>query len=344
MKKIGINGLGRIGRTSLRVWWQYHRQEVSLNMINTSGSMDVDGWANLLKYDTNYGPFQGEIRYEQLKTSKEATPEDSLIGYIYLNDHKIAITAQRDPALIPWGQYGIETVLESTGAFLDTKTAGGHLTGGAQKVIISAAAKDKDIPLYVLGVKGDDGSHNITSNASCTTNCSAPIIMIMNREFGIEKAMLNTTHSYTDDQNLQDNSHKDPRRSRNAARNIVPTTTNAATAVAEVVPEVKGIFDGVSMRVPTSTGSISDIVMLLKRNVTIEEVNAALIKASEGELKGILAVTNDPVVSSDIVGRRESSIVDLELTNVVADNLVRVVSWYDNEFGYCNRLVEQACA
>lgn len=344
MKKVGINGLGRIGRTSLRVWWQFHRNEISIDMINTSGSMDVEGWANLVKYDTNYGPFDAQIRTEKVKSAKEAVPGDNIIGYIFLDDHRITITAGRDPAQIPWGENGIDTVLESTGVFTDTPHASAHLTGGAKKVIISAPAKDAETPLYVLGVKGDDGSKQVTSNASCTTNCAAPVMMVLSREFGIEKAMLNTTHAYTDDQNLQDNSHQDPRRSRNAAQNIIPTSTGAAKAVGEVVPAIKGIFDGVSMRVPVSTGSLSDMVMIFKRDVTIQEVNDALIKASENELKGILAVTYDPIVSHDIVGRRESSIVDLALTNVVGGNMVRVISWYDNEFGYCNRLIEQACA
>ena len=342
MKKIGINGFGRIGRTSARVWWLYHRDEVELAMINTSGSMDVEGWAQLLKRDTNYGVLADEVTWETVQGCKEVTDENPLLGYIYLGGRKIAVTAQREPAKIPWGQYGVETVLESTGVFLDSESAGGHLAGGAQKVILSAAAKDPNIPLYVLGVKNDDGSHNITSNASCTTNCAAPVMMVMSREFGIEKALLNTTHAYTDDQNLQDNSHKDLRRARNAARNIVPTSTNAASAVGQVVPEMQGIFDGVSMRVPVSTGSISDMVMVLKREVSVEEVNEVLTRASENELQGIMAVTREPIVSNDIVGRRESSIVDLELTNVVGGNLVRVVSWYDNEFGYCNRLIEQA--
>ena len=343
MKRIGINGFGRIGRTSLRVWWLYHRGEMEVDMINTSGSMDVDGWANLLKYDTNYGRLDADVKFEKVQGRKEVTDENPVLGYIFLNEHRITVTAQRDPVKIPWGQYGIDTILESTGIFLDSESAGGHLAGGAKKVILSAAAKDAEIPIYVLGVKNDDGSKNITSNASCTTNCAAPIIKVMSENFGIEKAMLNTTHAYTDDQNLQDNSHKDPRRARNAARNIVPTSTNAASAVGEVISEIKGIFDGVSMRVPVSVGSISDIVMVLKRDVTVEEVNEVLVRASEGELKGIMAISTDPIVSQDIVGRRESSIVDLPLTNVVGGNLVRVVSWYDNEFGYCNRLIEQAC-
>ncbi|MCL2110311.1 type I glyceraldehyde-3-phosphate dehydrogenase [Microgenomates group bacterium] len=341
MKKIGINGFGRIGRTSLRVWWLYHRDSVEVTLINTSGSMDVDGWAHLLKYDTNYGPLNAEITFEKIKSVKETTPEDCLIGRIFIDGRAIAITAQKDPALIPWGQFEVDTVLESTGVFLERDTAGKHLTAGAKKVILSAAAKDQDIPIYVVGVKDDDGSSDIISNASCTTNCAAPIIKVLSEKIGIQKALLNTTHAYTDDQNLQDNSHKDLRRARNSARSIIPTTTNAATAVSKVVPAVEGIFDGVSMRVPVSVGSISDIVMLLSRDTSIEEVNNLLAQAAHEELRNILAVTKEELVSQDIVGRRESSIVDLNLTNVVGGNLVRVVSWYDNEFGYCNRLIEQ---
>lgn len=341
-KKLAINGFGRIGRTSLRVWWQFFRDQADLVAINTSGSMDVSGWANLLKYDSNYGLFpDGEVGYQELQSAKEATDKNPLLGYLFINDYKIAVLAQRDPAKIPWENSGAKIILESTGAFTTKEKASAHLHGTVQKVIISAPPKDKEIPIFVIGVKGDDGSSPIISNASCTTNCVAPIIKVMSEKFGIQKAMLNTTHAYTDDQNLQDNSHSDPRRARSAGVNIVPTTTGAAIAVGAVVPAVSGIFNGVSMRVPVSTGSISDVVMLLDRDVTIDEVNSALSKASEAELSGIMSVTREPLVSRDIVGRRESCIVDLTMTDVVGGNLVRVLGWYDNEFGYCNRFVQQ---
>lgn len=341
-KKLAINGFGRIGRTSLRVWWEFFRDQADMVAINTSGSMNVSGWANLLKHDSNYGLFpNGEIGYEETQPANEATDSNPIIGYLFINDYKITVFAQRDPAKIPWENTGAEIILESTGAFTTKEKASGHLHGTVRKVIISAPPKDKEIPIYVVGVKNDDGSSPIISNASCTTNCVAPIIKVMSENFGIQKAMLNTSHAYTDDQNLQDNSHKDPRRARSAAMNIVPTTTGAAIAVGAVIPAVSGVFNGVSMRVPVSTGSISDVVMLLDRDVTIDEVNSALTAAASSELAGIMSVTREPLVSRDIVGRRESCIVDLTMTDVVGGNLVRVLGWYDNEFGYCNRFVQQ---
>lgn len=350
MQTFGINGFGRIGRTAFRVWWQYHRYTANLAMINTSGSMEVDGWAYLLKYDSNYGIFSEDIRTEVIRKAKEATDENPEIGYIYIGDRKIVVTAQRAPEKLPWGKFGVHTVIESTGVFTDSEGASKHLQGGAQRVIISAPPKGDGVGTYVIGVNtdelsGEDPSNpvKILSNASCTTNCVAPVTAVMVNAFGVEKAIMSTIHAYTDDQNLHDNSHRDLRRSRAAAKNIVPTTTGAAVAVTETIPELKGLFDGVSYRVPVSVGSLSDMVFLTKRSVTIEEVNGILSQAAgEARWQGILAVSSEPLVSQDIVGRRESSIVDLALTNVVGGNLVKVVSWYDNEYGYCNRLVEQA--
>jgi glyceraldehyde 3-phosphate dehydrogenase len=339
----GINGFGRIGRTAFRVWWQYHRDTLNLAVINTSGSMDIDSWAHLLRYDSNYGPFTEPITTTKIQGRKEVTDENPVIGTIMIGDRTITVTAQRDPAKIPWGKHQVHTVIESTGVFVDKESASAHLQGGAQAVIISAPAKGEGIEHTVLGVQDLPATNGmIASNESCTTNCVAPVVQIIHDAFGVEKAMLTTIHSYTDDQNLHDNSHKDLRRARAAALNIVPTTTGAAVATTIIIPELKGLFDGLAVRVPTAVGSLSDMVFVTKKDVTIEEVNAVLTQAAQTERwRGILAVTSDPIVSSDIRGRRESSIVDLSLTNVVGGNLLKVISWYDNEFGYCNRLVEQ---
>lgn len=341
MSHIAINGFGRIGRTAFRVWWEFYRDHTTLVAVNTSGSMEIEDWAHLLKYDSNYGVWTQEIRVERLKKTAEVSDEDCLLGYFWLGEHKVAVTAQRDPAKIPWGQFGVETVIESTGAFTSKEKASLHLLAGARRVVISAPAKGDGIETGVIGVKEATGE--VLSNASCTTNCVAPVTAVMLKEFGIAKATMTTIHAYTDDQNLQDNSHRDLRRARTAGRNIIPTSTGAAIAVTETLPELKGLFDGISMRVPVSVGSISDMVFVTKRKTSVEEVNQALTAAAREERwRGILAVTNEPLVSSDIVGRRESSIVDLALTQVIDGDLVKVVSWYDNEWGYCNRLIEQA--
>lgn len=340
-KAFGINGFGRIGRIAFRVWWLYHRDEMELKLINTSGSMDIGDWAHLIKYDSNYGPFAEPVTFTQQQGRKDVTDENPVLGSLQIGGRQILVTAQRDPAKIPWGANGVEVVIESTGAFTDAEKASAHLAGGAKSVIISAPGSG-DLETSVIGVKDNTHAFQILSNASCTTNCVAPVAQVMFSVFGIEKAMMTTIHSYTDDQNLHDNSHKDLRRARAAAMNIVPTSTGAAKAVGLVIPELKGIFDGLAIRVPTATGSLSDMVFITKRPTTKEEVNEAFVKASQSpEWQGLLAVTSDPIVSSDIKGRRESSIVDLELTSVVGGNMVKIISWYDNEFGYCNRLVEQ---
>ena len=343
MATFGINGFGRIGRTAFRVWLAKATEQAELGLINTSGSMDIDGWVNLLKYDSNYGRLPVEISYEKVQDAKAATPDNPLIGYIMVQGRKIPVSAGRDPALIPWAQYGVETVIESTGAFTSKEKAELHLQGGAKRVIITAPAKGEGVDMSVISVKDYSPESTVISNASCTTNCTAPIIKVLHEAFGIDKALLNTVHAYTDDQNLQDNSHRDPRRSRSAAVNIVPTSTGAAIAVGQIYPAVAGKFDGLAIRVPVKTGSISDIVFVSQRPTTIEEVNQALIAAATSDhYRGIIATTTDPIVSSDVIGQSYSSIVDLSLTNVIDGNLVRVVAWYDNEWGYCNRLVEQA--
>ena len=338
-----INGFGRIGRTATRVWWKNHRDIGNLVAINTSGSMEIDQWAHLLKYDTNYGVFDQEVKVEKIKSKKEVTDEDPLLGYLTIGDHKIKVTAQRDPAKLPWAKYGVDVVIEATGVFRTEETAGAHLTAGAKKVLLSAPGKGEGISTSVISVNEFNPQAKVLSNASCTTNSVAPVVAVMVETFGVEKAMLTTVHSYTDDQNTQDNSHKkDLRRARTAAQNIIPTTTGAAKATAMVIPEMKGIFDGMAVRVPTPVGSLSDMTFVTKRKTTVDEVNRVLTEASRSDrYRGIIAVEPDPVVSSDIVGRDESSIVDLGLTQVIGGNLVKVVSWYDNEWGYCNRLVEQ---
>lgn len=340
MQTFAINGFGRIGRTSFRVWWKYHRNDIKLVAVNTSGSMEIEDWAHLLKYDSNYGVLDEEIEVERLKKTKDVTDEDCLLGYLQIGRFKVAVTAQRDPAKIPWGKFKVGTVIESTGAFTTKEKAALHLHGGVEQVIISAPAKGEGVETSVIGVNKAKGT--VISNASCTTNCVAPVSAVIHAAFGVKKATMTTIHAYTDDQNLQDNSHRDLRRARTAAQNIIPTSTGAAIAVTETIPELKGLFDGISMRVPVSVGSISDMVFVTEKRTTVEEVNRVLTHAAKKtRLQGILAVTKEPLVSSDIVGRRESSIVDLALTQVIDGDLVKVVSWYDNEWGYCNRLIEQ---
>lgn len=340
-RTFGINGFGRIGRTAFRVWWQFHQHDLDLKVVNTSGSMELEDWAHLLKYDTNYGKFSQDIQVETFQSKKDVTDENPVLGILHVGEKSVLVTAQRNPEKIPWGENNVHTVIESTGVFVSEEKASLHLQGGAQRVIISAPAKGGNVSTSVIGVNSFD-DNAIRSNASCTTNCVAPVAQIVQEHFGIQKAMLTTIHSYTDDQNTQDNSHKDLRRSRSAAENIIPTTTGAAIATTEIIPELKGMFDGLAVRVPTPVGSLSDMVFLLNKDVTIEEVNAVFTQESTSDRwAGILAVTNEPIVSSDIVGRRESSIVDLSLTNVIGGNLLKVISWYDNEFGYCNRLIDQ---
>lgn len=347
MIRVGINGFGRIGRLAYRIGVTKHSQELNFVAVNTSGSMDVSGWAHLLQYDSTYRKFEHDVVAKDIKSAKEATDEDPLIGQILISQKGVEtqVTAQKDPAKIPWSKLGADVVIESTGHFTDEEGAKKHAVGGAKKVVISAPGKGENVGTYVLGVnekEGDVPQGQVVSNASCTTNCVAPVAAVMHANFGVEKAMMTTIHSYTDDQNLQDGSHKDLRRARGAAVNIVPTSTGAAIATTKTIPELEGIFDGMALRVPVATGSITDFTFLLKKEVTVEEVNNAFKNATENSLyKGILAVSEGFLVSSDIIGRSESAIVDLPLTQVVAGNMVKVFAWYDNEWGYANRLVEQ---
>jgi len=347
MIKVAINGFGRIGRTGLRVFLERQdlHDQVEIVAINTSGSMDVAGWATLLKYDSAYRQLPYELAYEEVREPKEVTEAEPLIGYFLVQGRKIAVLAQRDPEKIPWTDYGVEVVIEATGVFRDVKGAGKHITAGAKRVLISAPSKGEEIGTYVLGVNGYEGDNPIADNASCTTNCIAPVTKIVQDALGIKKAALTTIHAFTDDQNLQDGSHEDLRRARSAAVNIAPTSTGAATAVARTIPEVKGIFDGVAIRVPVITGSLSDLTYIVARSTDIGEVNQVIKDAcATDRWRGLVAWTEEPIVSSDVIGRRESAIVDLSLTQVIDGDLVKIMAWYDNEWGYCNRLIEQAIA
>lgn len=340
--RVAINGFGRIGRIAFRVAVLKHSEELEIVAVNTSGSMDVGGWAHLVRYDTTYRQFPGAVSFEVVKNAKEVTDESPEIGFLVVDDIRYPVLAQREPEKLPWKRYQVDVVVESTGVFTDREGALKHAKAGASRVVISAPSRGGNVGTYVLGVNDYDGEATVLSNASCTTNCVAPCAAVMHAKFGIDKATLTTVHGYTDDQNLQDNSHKDLRRARAAAQNIVPTTTGAAKATIETIPELKGIFDGAALRAPVITGSITDFVFLVKKNVTVEEVNQAFRQAEKMPMyRGILTTTEEPLVSSDIVGRSESAIVDLNLTQVIGGNLVKVFAWYDNEWGYANRLVEQ---
>lgn len=342
--KVGINGFGRIGRIAFRIGVLKHYNELQFAAINTSGSMSTSGWAHLTNYDTMYRRFQFEVKSEELKEPEKVTDEDPHIGNLMISerDIKVPVLAQKDPAKIPWGKYGVDVVIESTGRFTTEEDAKKHAIGGAKRVVISAPVKGGNVGTYVIGVNEVKGSPEVISNSSCTTNCVAPVMAVLQSKFGVEKAALTTTHAYTDDQVLQDSSHKDLRRARAAAQNIIPTSTGAAISTTETIPELKGVFDGRSLRVPITTGSVTDFAVVLKKNTTVEEVNQVFRDATQNPIyKGILAVSDGELVSSDIIGRDESAIIDLPLTQVVGGNLIKVFAWYDNEWGYANRLVEQ---
>jgi glyceraldehyde 3-phosphate dehydrogenase len=326
--RIGINGFGRIGRQSFKAIFEHYPKDLEVVAVNDL--TDTKTNAHLLKYDSTYGHFPGEI---------EATADA-----IIVNGHSLKVISQKDPAQIPWGDMGIDLVIESTGLFTDAEKAAAHLRGGAKKVIITAPAKGEDITI-VLGVNEnmyDPAKHRIISNASCTTNCLAPTAKVLNDAFGIERGLMNTIHSYTNDQRILDQVHKDLRRARTAGTNIIPTTTGAAKALALVIPELKGRFDGMSLRVPTVTVSVVDFVANVRKEATKEAVNEAFKQAAEGSLKGILGYTEEPLVSSDFRGDERSSIVDGLLTMALGGNMVKVVAWYDNEWGYSCRVADLA--
>ncbi|MCL2490030.1 MAG: type I glyceraldehyde-3-phosphate dehydrogenase [Propionibacteriaceae bacterium] len=322
--KIGINGFGRIGRNFYRAMLE---QGADLEVVAVNDLTDNATLAHLLKYDSVMGRFPGTV------TSDETS--------ITVNGHKILVFEERDPANLPWGELGVEIVIESTGHFNDGEKAKVHIASGAKKVIMSAPGTHVD-GTFVIGVNAQDydpAKHNIMSNASCTTNCLAPMAKVLQDTIGIERGLMTTIHAYTGDQNLVDGPHKDLRRARSAALSIIPTKTGAAQAVALVIPELEGKFDGFALRVPVPTGSVTDLTFEASRDTTVAEINAAIKAAAEGPLNGILSYTEDPIVSADIVGDPSSSIFDAKSTKVIG-RLVKVLAWYDNEWGYSNRLVE----
>ena len=324
--RVGINGFGRIGRPVFKIAQEKFGKDAEIVLINDL--TDPKTLAHLLKYDSTYGVYGGEVK------AKEHS--------IVVNGKEVEICAETKPENIKWGEYGVDVVLESTGRFTSKETAMAHVAGGAKKVVISAPAKNEDITV-VMGVnedKYDPEKHIVISNASCTTNCLAPVAKVLHENFGIVKGLMNTIHSYTNDQRILDQPHSDLRRSRAAALSIIPTTTGAAKAVALVLPELKGKLTGLSMRVPTPTVSVVDLVAELEKNVTVEEVNAALKRAAENELKGILEYCEEPLVSIDFKGNPHSSILDALSTMVIQDNMIKIISWYDNEWGYSNRIVD----
>lgn len=326
MKKVAINGFGRIGRNAFKV--AFDRGDIEVVAINDL--TDNKTLAHLLKHDSTYGEYRHEVSYD----------DDS----ITVNGKRIQTYAETDPANLPWGQLGVDVVIESTGFFVDPAKARAHIDpAGAKRVVISAPAKGEGADTIVLGVNDDtiDGGSEVVSNASCTTNCIAPVMKVLEDNFGVEKAMMTTVHSYTASQKLQDAPSKDLREARAAAENIVPTTTGASIATTLVIPSLKDHFGGLSVRVPTPVVSLSDITFVAKRDVTVEEINRAFKEAAKQPFyQGILDVTEEELVSSDFKGNAHSCVVDLPLTSVIAGNLVKVVAWYDNEWGYSNRLVE----
>ena len=333
MIKVGINGFGRIGRVALRAVLSKYLSRVKVVAINTSGSMDAQGWAHLLEYDSVYGHFNGKVQVEKGQGEE--------IGILVVNHQRMPLLAQREPDKIPWKKYGVEVVVESTGVFRDRQSASAHFQGGAKKIIV--AAPTKDVETFIMGVNEKDYRNNlIIDNASCTTNCVAPVTKVMMENFGVQKALLSTIHAYTADQELVDGSHKDLRRARSAAVNIIPTSTGADETTVEVIPALKGLFDGLAYRVPVVCGSVVDFCFVTSKRTTIAEVNKAFMKAAKEKYKGIVEVSDQPLVSTDIIGNSASAIVDLSLTQVIDGDLVKVVAWYDNEWGYSCRLIEQA--
>ena len=324
-KKIAINGFGRIGRNAFKL--AFERDDIEVVAINDL--TDTKTLAHLLKHDSTYGTYHHDVSYDD--------------NSIFVAGKQIRVLAEKDPALLPWGEFGVDVVIEATGLFVQPEKARAHINAGAKKVVISAPAKGEGAKFIVLGVNEHELTRedDIISNASCTTNCIAPVMAVLEREFGIEKSLMTTVHSYTASQRILDAPAKDLREARSAAENIVPTTTGAAIATAKVIPSLVGKFDGLSVRVPTAVVSLSDITAVLKRDTTKEEINEVFKRAAADPFyQGILTVTEEPLVSTDFKGNSHSSIVDLELTNVVGGNLVKVVAWYDNEWGYSNRLVE----
>ena len=323
--RVGINGFGRIGRQSLKALFE---RAPGVEVVAVNDLVDTSLNALLFKRDSTYGTFPGSVDYT----------DDALI----ISGREVKVLKERDPANLPWGDLGVDIVLESTGIFTSAEKARAHLDAGARKVIISAPAKGEDITI-VLGVnegRYDPATHHIISNASCTTNCLAPAAKVVHDLVGIEKGLMNTIHSYTNDQRILDVAHKDPRRARSAGQNIIPTTTGAAKALALVIPDLKGRFDGFSLRVPTPTVSVVDITATVRRDTSVEELNEAFHVAAAGPMKGILGVSDEPLVSMDFKGDSRSSIIDAASTMVLGGNMVKVIAWYDNEWGYSCRVAD----
>jgi len=326
--RIAINGFGRIGRLALRTIHERHRDDLIIVAVNDMADLKTN--AHLLRYDSTYGIFPGKIAIGE--------------GVIQIDGRNVAVLNQKDPSRLPWKDLGVDIVIESTGVFTDGAQVRAHLEAGAKKTIITAPATNEDITL-VLGVNDDDyqpRKHHIVSNASCTTNCLAPVAKVLHDSFGIERGLMTTTHAYTNDQRILDLNHKDLRRARAAAMNIVPTSTGAAKAIGLVMPELKGKLHGISLRVPTSTVSVVDLVADLKKTASAEEINNALKKTAEGNMNGILSYSDEPLVSSDFRGNSASSIVDGLSTVVLEGSMVKVLSWYDNEWGYSCRVGDLA--
>ena len=323
--RVGINGFGRIGRQALKAMYEYYRDDIEVAAFNDLGQLDA--MAHLFRYDSNYGVYQGAV--------------EAAAGALIVDGNAIKALSERDPARLPWGDLGVDVVIESTGIFRDKASASKHITAGAKKVIVSAPAKGEDITL-VLGVNQDQydpASHHVVSNASCTTNCLAPAAKVVNDSYGIQKAFMTTIHSYTNDQKILDLPHSDLRRARAAAVNIIPTTTGAAKAVALVIPELAGKFDGMAVRVPTPTGSLVDLVATVDKAPDKEQLIEAFEEAAAGPMKGCLDVSREPLVSHDYIGNPHSSVIDALATDV-AGNLVKVIAWYDNEWGYACRTAD----
>lgn len=324
--KIGINGFGRIGKLVARA----AIASGNIEIVGINDLMSTSTMAHMMKYDTTQGLFDGEVAFDE--------------NSVTFKGQKIRVTSEKDPANLKWDAVGADVVLESTGIFATADALKKHIAAGAKKVLLSVPPKDKtgEVKIIVAGVNDDtlEASDQLVSNASCTTNCLAPMAKVLHEAFGVEKGLITTIHAYTNDQRILDQVHSDLRRARAGGLNMIPTTTGAARAVGKVIPELNGKLDGMSVRVPTGTGSCTDLVATLSRNVSVEEVNSALKSAAEGPLKGILAYTEDPIVSSDIVHNPHSSIIDALSTSVIEGNMVKVLSWYDNEWGYSNRCVD----
>ncbi|MBN1353047.1 MAG: type I glyceraldehyde-3-phosphate dehydrogenase [Candidatus Omnitrophica bacterium] len=322
--KVGINGFGRIGRMVFKIMLE----RGGFDIVAINDLTDAKTLAHLLKYDSTHGRFKGEVK------AKDKS--------IVVNGKEVTILSIKDPSQLPWKDKGAEIIIESTGVFREREKIALHLTAGAKKVILTVPAKDEIDNMIVLGVNDEAlrPTDKIVSNASCTTNCLAPMVKVLNDAFGVESGLMTTIHAYTNDQNILDLPHKDLRRARAAAENIIPTTTGAAKAVGKIIPELKGKINGTAIRVPVKCGSVTDFVCVLKKKVTVDEINQAFQKAACGPLKGILEYTEDPIVSTDIIGNPHSCIFDAPSTMVITDNLVKVIGWYDNEWGYSNRVVD----